>query len=249
MTVKLCVQRGGRSETSPSPRVEMPSMRPANARAAHPRTTLVLTVALLLADGGHPRLCHALRHRALPAAPRSAAPAAAAEPSSLHLRGGSEFMSSASVLAQNPDMAKSLMSSKYLSKTRKYGFMVLGLGVLLSALGFVFFFNGALIGTGNLLTIGGVVLIAGHDRAYAFLAQRERTRGSAIFLFGVFLVLRGWPRIGVLVEIFGILNLFGNFLPSLFDILKGIPVVGPAITPILESDAVKHAVSIISRYQ
>lgn len=235
-------------------------MRLANARGAHPRTTLVLTVALLLVDG-HPRLCHALRHtlrsRALPSAPRPATPAAAAEPSflaaaepsSLHLRGGSHFMSSASVLAQNPDMAKSLMSSKYLSKTRKYGFMVLGLGVLLSALGFVFFFNGALIGTGNLLTIGGVVLIAGHDRAYAFLAQRERTRGSAIFLFGVFLVLRGWPRIGVLVEIFGILNLFGNFLPSLFDILKGIPVVGPAMTPVLESDAVKQAVSIISRYQ
>ena len=117
----------------------------------------------------------------------------------LRLRGGSDYMSSASLLAQNPEMAKSLMSSKLVSKTRMYGFMVLGLGLVLSTLGFMFFFNRTLIGTGNLLTIGGVVLIAGYERAYAFLAQRERSRGAGIFLFGVFLVLRGRARLGVLV--------------------------------------------------
>ena len=118
----------------------------------------------------------------------------------LRLRGGSEFMSSATLLAQNPEMAQSLMSSKLMSKTRKYGFIVLALGLLLSTLGFMLFFNRTLIGTGNLLTIGGVVLISGHQRAYAFLAQRERARGSGIFLFGVFLVLRGSARLGVLVN-------------------------------------------------
>jgi len=167
-------------------------------------TTLLAAAAALLAASHAPR-SHALRvrgwHGSSPPVGRLLPDGAAGLAfRSLRLRGGAEFMSSASLLAQNPEMTRSLMSSKYLSKTRKYGFMVLGLGVLLSALGFVFFFNGALIGTGNLLTIGGVVLIAGHDRAYAFLAQRERTRGSGIFLFGVFLVLRGWPRIGVLVS-------------------------------------------------
>lgn len=183
----------------------MPFLRTVAGRGTQrAKTLLAAAAALLLAASRAPR-SHALWARGSygPAPPEGRLlPDAVAGLAcrSIRLRGGSEFMSSASLLAQNPEMAKSLVSSKYLSKTRKYGFVVLGLGVLLSALGFVFFFNGALIGTGNLLTIGGVVLIAGHDRAYAFLAQRERTRGSGIFLFGVFLVLRGWPRVGVLVS-------------------------------------------------
>ena len=116
------------------------------------------------------------------------------------LRGGADFLSSASLLAHNPEMAKTLVSSKLVSKTRMYGVAVLALGLVLSTLGFMLFFNRTLIGTGNLLTIGGVVLIVGHQRAYAFLAQRERARGSGIFLFGVFLVLRGSARLGVLVR-------------------------------------------------
>ena len=166
----------------------------------------------------------------------------------LRLRGGSEFMSAASIAAQNPEMASSLLSSKLVSKTRMYGLVVLGLGLMLSTLGFMFFFNRTLIGTGNLLTIAGVVLIAGHQRAYAFLAQRERTRGSCIFLFGIFLVLRGSARIGVLVEIFGILNLFGNFIPSLLNLVKSIPVAGPVLTPIIESEAVRKGVELITKY-
>ena len=106
----------------------------------------------------------------------------------------------ASLLEQNPELAKTLVSSKLVSKTRMYGFGMLALGLVLSTLGFMLFFNRTLIGTGNLLTIGGVVLIVGHQRAYAFLAQRERARGSGIFLFGVFLVLRGSARLGVLVR-------------------------------------------------
>lgn len=182
--------------------------------------SVVLAVGLLFTDGPH-TACHALPQdggvRASPpywpaaAGPHGSGPGfgtstvlrrlpvgASASPR-LRLRGGSEYMSSASLLAQNPEMAKSLMSSKLVSKTRMYGFIVLGLGLVFSTLGFMFFFNRTLIGTGNLLTIGGVVLIAGYERAYAFLAQRERSRGSGIFLFGVFLVLRGRARLGVLV--------------------------------------------------
>lgn len=49
------------------------------------------------------------------------------------------------------------------------------------------------------------------------------------------------------VEIFGILNLFGNFLPSVLNIIKSIPGVGPALTPIIESEAVSNAVAFISK--
>jgi hypothetical protein len=49
------------------------------------------------------------------------------------------------------------------------------------------------------------------------------------------------------VELFGILNLFGNFIPSLFSLVKSIPVVGPALTPLLESEAATRAVNFISK--
>ena len=52
---------------------------------------------------------------------------------------------------------------------------------------------------GSRVIIDITVAVAGHQRAYAFLAQSERMRGSSIFLFGVFLVLRGSARLGVLV--------------------------------------------------
>ena len=61
----------------------------------------------------------------------------------------------------------------------------------------------------------------------------------SIFLLGVYFVLRGRARLGVMVaaqaggarvadhaqiELFGILNLFGNFIPSLLNLIKKLPV-------------------------
>lgn len=49
------------------------------------------------------------------------------------------------------------------------------------------------------------------------------------------------------VQLFGILNLLGNFIPSLFSLVKSIPVVGPALAPVLESQAATKAVDFISK--
>jgi hypothetical protein len=120
----------------------------------------LFAAAFLLADGGA-RNCHALPQdggrarlpvgvgnglsvglRNCPDASLRRLPAGEpASPHNLGLRGGSQFMSTASLLTQNPDMAKSVLGSKMFSKTRKYGFVILGLGILLSFLGFMFFFN------------------------------------------------------------------------------------------------------------
>ncbi|EKX50190.1 hypothetical protein GUITHDRAFT_49292, partial [Guillardia theta CCMP2712] len=104
------------------------------------------------------------------------------------------------------------------------GFVLVAVGILLSTLGFMLFFNRSLIGTGNLTTILGVVLIAGKKRASNFMFRWERARGTSIFLLGVYFVLRGRARLGVMIELFGILNLFGNFIPSLLNLIKKLPV-------------------------
>ena len=102
------------------------------------------------------------------------------------LRGGEGIAASASFLASNPEVAKSLIGEKFMTKTRIYGdeilpcmmhvaamfdllpwsdlglawrsgFVLVAVGILLSTLGFMLFFNRSLIGTGNLTTILGVV--------------------------------------------------------------------------------------------
>ena len=44
----------------------------------------------------------------------------------------------------------------------------------------------------------------------------------------VFLVLFGWPVFGMLLEIFGIINRFGNFFPLIIEFMKRFPIIGLA---------------------
>ena len=56
-------------------------------------------------------------------------------------------------------------------------------------------------------------------------------RGAFCFLFGLALVLYGWPFIGLLVEGYGFVALFSAFFPDGFDIFKegsGVGVVSVA---------------------
>ena len=46
---------------------------------------------------------------------------------------------------------------------------------------------------------------------------------------GVLLVFWGKPRIGILCEIFGLLNLFGNMFPVLLALARRLPVVSSII--------------------
>ena len=42
-----------------------------------------------------------------------------------------------------------------------------------------------------------------------FFARKEKIRGTICFFGGILLVFLKWPFIGMLVEMFGFLNLFG----------------------------------------
>jgi hypothetical protein len=100
-------------------------------------------------------------------------------------------------------------------------------------LGVMLFFDGALLALGNvrsashsspnahvthvlprtqcmqILFLGGLFLIIGPQKTFYFFARRNKLRGTACFLGGILLVFFKWPAIGVLVEMFGFLNLFG----------------------------------------
>eukprot|EP00286_Rhodomonas_abbreviata_P015516 CAMPEP_0181329572 /NCGR_PEP_ID=MMETSP1101-20121128/23380_1 /TAXON_ID=46948 /ORGANISM="Rhodomonas abbreviata, Strain Caron Lab Isolate" /LENGTH=238 /DNA_ID=CAMNT_0023438655 /DNA_START=276 /DNA_END=989 /DNA_ORIENTATION=+ len=140
----------------------------------------------------------------------------------LRIRGGSDAAMAAGAAffgGSGTDAVKSLAANdKVFTTQRKVGLGLVAVGILLSMLGFMLFMNRSLIGSGNLMIISGVVVLAGWSRTKEFLFQWERARGTGIFLFGVYLVLKGWARLGVLVELFGILNLFANFMPALVSL-------------------------------
>lgn len=66
----------------------------------------------------------------------------------------------------------------------------------------------------------------GPGRTVGYFLQPKKARATGCLACGVFLVLVGHPVIGILLEIFGLLNLFGNMFPLVVMMAKNLPVVG-----------------------
>ena len=59
-----------------------------------------------------------------------------------------------------------------------------------------------------------------------YFLQPKKARATGCLGCGIFLVLVGHPVIGILLEVFGLLNLFGNMFPLVMMMAKNLPVVG-----------------------
>lgn len=104
---------------------------------------------------------------------------------------------------------------------------------------------------GNILFLTGFTFLSGIKRTAEFfglygprVAERwqKRWRGLLTFMGGILMVLSGWSVFGILVELFGILNLFGTFFPLVVSFLRTLPVIGQ----ILSIPGVAHAVDTLS---
>ena len=71
-----------------------------------------------------------------------------------------------------------------------------------------------------------MLLIIGPTKTYRFFFQKRKAKGTACFLGGIALVLYGWAMVGILVEGWGFLNLFGDFFPTA---LCAIAATAPAL--------------------
>eukprot|EP00188_Purpureofilum_apyrenoidigerum_P003012 Plantae.Rhodophyta-Purpureofilum_apyrenoidigerum.ctg30569.p4 GENE.Plantae.Rhodophyta-Purpureofilum_apyrenoidigerum.ctg30569~~Plantae.Rhodophyta-Purpureofilum_apyrenoidigerum.ctg30569.p4 ORF type:complete len:107 (+),score=21.31 Plantae.Rhodophyta-Purpureofilum_apyrenoidigerum.ctg30569:257-577(+) len=83
-----------------------------------------------------------------------------------------------------------------------------------------------MIAMGNILFLSGVTLIIGPQRSVRFFFQKKKVRGSIFFFLGIALVLFRWPVLGILVESFGFVNLFGDFFPIAITFLRRLPFIG-----------------------
>jgi hypothetical protein len=103
------------------------------------------------------------------------------------------------------------------------------------------------------LFISGLTLIIGPQKTFYFFARKQKLRGTICFLGGILLVFFKWPFIGVVVETFGFLNLFGyvtsavqlsikskalsltflsysDFFPVIITFLRQLPFIGTALS-------------------
>ncbi|EME26615.1 Golgi transport protein GOT1-like protein [Galdieria sulphuraria] len=98
-----------------------------------------------------------------------------------------------------------------------FGFIFISLGAIL--------FDSKLVSLGNLLLVSGIVLVIGYKRSFQFFFYRRR-RAAFFFFVGLCLILLRWPIVGFLVEGFGMINLFGDFIPMLLLVARQTPFIG-----------------------
>jgi len=117
-------------------------------------------------------------------------------------------------------------STMWLSDAQKIGVALTTFGMLFMFLGIMLFFDAALLALGNMLFLSGLTLIIGPQKTFYFFARKQKLRGTICFLGGVLLVFLKYPFIGMVVETFGFLNLFGDFFPVVLTFLRQLPVIG-----------------------
>lgn len=122
--------------------------------------------------------------------------------------------------------SKTKLPTALTSSNRKLGIIFLSSGAAFTVLGITLFFNKTLMRLGNLLFVVGVPLMIGPGRTVGYFLQPKKARATGCLGCGIFLVLVGHPVIGILLEVFGLLNLFGNMFPLVMMMAKNMPVVG-----------------------
>ncbi|KAJ8661123.1 hypothetical protein O0I10_003346 [Lichtheimia ornata] len=117
-----------------------------------------------------------------------------------------------------------------LSDSQKIGVGLTAVGVLFMLMGVFTFFDAGLLAMGNILFLSGITLTIGMQRTLTFFAQKNKIRGTICFIGGIVLVFCRWAIIGIAIELFGILNLFGDFFPLVFAFLRRLPIIGSVLS-------------------
>jgi len=126
-----------------------------------------------------------------------------------------------------------------LSQNTWLGVYLCGIGFFFTFLGVMLFFNRAFLALGNMSLLSGVTLIMGPAKTRRFLFQRKKLAGTSCFLFGLLLIFWGWTFVGLILEVFGFVNLFFDFFPQVLSVARNLPYVGtilslPFIKPIID---------------
>lgn len=133
---------------------------------------------------------------------------------------------------------------------QKIGVGLSGLGVTFIVLGMLLLFDKGLLALGNIMFVSGLTLVVGVHRTMSFFFQRHKIRATGCFLGGIFVVLIGWPLIGMCLELYGFVLLFSGFFPVVINFLRRIPLLGnllnlPVINTIVDKLGGNQGKSIV----
>ncbi|KAM7253157.1 hypothetical protein ACFE04_025775 [Oxalis oulophora] len=106
------------------------------------------------------------------------------------------------------------------------GLGLTGFGIFFSFLGIIFFFDKGLLAMGNILFISGVSLTIGLKSTMQFFMKPQNYKGTISFGAGFFLVVIGWPVLGMILESYGFIVLFSGFWPTLSVFIQKVPILG-----------------------
>jgi len=96
---------------------------------------------------------------------------------------------------------------------QKIGVGLAGFGVAFLFLGMLLLFDKGLLAVGNILFLSGLAFVIGLERTFRFFFQYHKIKGSTAFFGGIFVVLFGYPLIGMIIEAYGFIVLFSGFFP------------------------------------
>ncbi|GFO18120.1 vesicle transport protein got1b-like [Plakobranchus ocellatus] len=113
---------------------------------------------------------------------------------------------------------------------QKIGVGLAGFGIAFLFLGMLFFFDKGLLAIGNILFICGLAFVIGLERTFRFFFQQHKLRATGFFVGGMFIVLLGWPVIGMCVELYGFFLLFSGFFPVAVNFLRRVPIIGTILS-------------------
>ena len=140
---------------------------------------------------------------------------------------------------------------------QKLGVGLGGFVVFFLFLGMLLLFDKGLLAIGNIFCIvgkryehtrfgeqysvfTGLFLVIGVEKSFRFFIQAERLKGSLCFFGGVFILLLGWPILGMIIEVYGFVTVFGGFFPMAINFLRCVPIVSsilalPGISGVCDS--------------
>ncbi|KAK4134367.1 got1 family protein [Trichocladium antarcticum] len=121
------------------------------------------------------------------------------------------------------------MPTMWLSDSQKIGVAFCSGGGFFLIGGVLLFFDRSMLAMGNILFLIGLTIIIGPSKTALFFARKQKLKGTAAFFAGLLLILFRWPLTGFLIELYGIMVLFGDFLGTIASFARNAPVVGPYI--------------------
>lgn len=80
------------------------------------------------------------------------------------------------------------------------------------------------------------------DLNQSYYCRSDRIRGTICFFLGIILVMMRWGIIGMCLEGFGFLNLFGNFLPTVLTVARQLPL----LSTLLDLPVISQTVDFIA---